>query len=339
MTDAFSPIPELNLLKEFYDAQNGFFAHGFEMYEYGKEFYQHAEPELAERLIYFAQANGSGSLYGIWRKDDREDLATLPVVAMGDEGGLHLVARNFREFLRLLASIPPDSEPDIAWEGFGVRSCGEPVENGPYLAWLKQTFGLTPPDDWEAIVDSAEAELGKDWAAWIHPILPEAIWSPVHELNLLKLFDNVFFDEFANGFWLLDEYGERKSLENLKLTADLAPFATNDSDAFFALWRLDDRADLAELPVVALGTTAGAHVIARNVREFYQLIGGLTDTEIWCDEAQVGLRACEPAPKREEFLTWLEMTLSLRPAEDPAAVIATAQAELGERLATRLARG
>ncbi len=339
MPNAFSPLPELNLLKKFYDAQDDFFAHGFEMYEYGAEFYEDPEPQLAERLTYFAQANGSGSMYGIWRKDEGADLATLPVVAMGDEGGLHIVARDFREFLRLLASIPPDCEPDIDWAGFGVRDCDEPVANAPYLAWLEETFDLTPTEDWETIVNRAQAELEKDWAAWLHPVLPDAVWSPVHELNLLKKFDNVVFDGFANGFWLLAEYGVPKTSDNPSLTADMATFATNDSDTFFALWRPDDRTEPGDMPVVVWGRTAGAHVVARDIREFCQLIAGLTDTEIWCDETQVGLRACEPVPHRDTFLGWLKKTLALRPADDPAAVIATAQAELGDRLAARLTRG
>lgn len=143
MTDVFSPIPELNLLKEFYDATlDDFWANGFEMYGFGKELYEDEDPRLADRLIYFAQANGSGSLYGIWRKDDREDLATLPVVAMGDEGGLHLVARNLREFFQLLGAFPRDAEPFIDWDSFGSLDGFEPVENEHYLAWLERTFGL-----------------------------------------------------------------------------------------------------------------------------------------------------------------------------------------------------
>ncbi|MET7465682.1 hypothetical protein [Nonomuraea sp. NPDC005501] len=50
-------------------------------------------------MISFAQANSSGSMYAIWRKDDRADLATPPVVALGDEGGIHLVARDVRELI------------------------------------------------------------------------------------------------------------------------------------------------------------------------------------------------------------------------------------------------
>ncbi|MFC3997635.1 hypothetical protein ACFOVU_17005 [Nocardiopsis sediminis] len=337
MTDAFSPMPELNLLKEFYDTHDDFFANGFEMYNYGAEH--------VEGLINFAQANGSGSTYDIWRKDDRADLATLPVVAMGDEGGVHLVARDFREFLRLLASLPTDHEPDIDWGSFGLRGGDdddddEPVDNRLYLAWLEQMFGLTPADDWAEIVDAAEAELAREWAVWIHPRIPDAVWSPVHELNLLARFDNLVYGGFANGFWLLDAYGERGKVDNPGLTGDLAPFAsTNERDTYYAVWRCDDRADPAELPVVALGATAGVGVVARNMREFLQLIAGLTDADIRCDAAGVDLRACEPAPNRGKLVSWLEETCGLRPAEDPAAVIAAAQAELGEGPMARPVQG
>ncbi|WP_053617456.1 hypothetical protein [Nocardiopsis sp. NRRL B-16309] len=354
MTDTFSPIPELNLLKEFYDTQDDYLAPGFEMYDYGAE-YDQDPPELAERLVYFAQANGSGSLYGFWRRDDREDVATQPVVAVGDEGGIHLVARDFREFLRLLASLPPDCEPDIDWNGFGVRALFdpedddyEPLDNKPFLTWLDRTCGITPADEWETVVDDAEAKLGREWGAWIHPIVPDAVWSPVHELNLLNRLNGATFGALANGFWLVEEYGEgtlaieqngeRKRLGFPVLAADLEPFATNDSDTFFALWRLDGRADPASLPVVAVGKEADAHVVARDVPEFLTLVAGLTDTEIRCDGDGVGLRVCELADKRAEFLSWLEETCGLRPAADPAAVIETAQAELGERLVLALAR-
>ncbi|EHK87539.1 hypothetical protein ACQPZU_11745 [Saccharomonospora azurea] len=175
MTDAFSPIPELNLLKAFHDTQDDFFAVGFEMYGYGEDYYVDPVPELAERLVYFAQANGSGSMYGIWRKDDRADLATLPVVAMGDEGGLHLVARDFRAFLRLLASLPTDAEPDIDWDSFDIRDGNDPVNNTAFLAWLEHTFGLAPVADWRTLVDTTREELGREWVSWLRPIVPDAV--------------------------------------------------------------------------------------------------------------------------------------------------------------------
>ncbi|MCP2342261.1 hypothetical protein [Actinomadura rupiterrae] len=315
MSDMQPLFPELGLLAEFDAAQPDFYVHGFEI-ERGRSY---EDPVLGDRVVTFAQANGSGSLYGIWRRDDRADPATLPVVALGDEGGLHIVARDFREFLRLLASLPGDCEPDIDWECFGLRECDwdEPLDQSAFRAWLDETFGITPADDWEPIVDAAQAELEAEWAAWVHPLIPDAVWSPVHELNLLQRFDDRLYEGYANGFWLLDDYDERKRITNPALTADMSPFAENDTDTVFAL-------DTAGR-VLAVGKTAGVHVVSRDLREFFQLIAGLTDTELWCDEHQAGLRPCEPAPLRDKYLAWLETTLGLRPAADPSALLQSAQ--------------
>lgn len=325
---AFSPIPELNLLKEFHDAQGHYFVQGFEMYGFGADNYQDSEPELAERLLYFAQANGSGSLYGIWRRDDREDLAAQPVVAMGDEGGIHLVARDLREFLRFLAACPPDAEPDIDWACFGWRDGYDPVDNTSYLAWLERTFGLRPADDCEDVVEEARRELGKEWAAFIHPYIPDAVWSPVHELNLLDAFRSTVFG-VTDGFWLFREYGERRP----EFGAGLASFGTNDSDTDFALWRLDDRSDPVGFPVVALGRSEGVHVVARDLLEFFRLIGAMESAEIWCDGDRVGVRPCEPGGKRDRYVAWLDDTFGLRPVDDPDAVLAAAQREFSGRIA------
>ncbi|GAA0923546.1 hypothetical protein [Nonomuraea longicatena] len=330
MTDVFSPIPELNLLKEFYDATiDEWWGNGFEMYEFGKDMYQDRDPRLADRLVYFAQANGSGSMYGIWRKDDREDLATLPVIAAGDEGGLHLVARNLREFFQLLGAFSRDAQPFIDWESFFYPDDSEPVPNGRYLAWLEQTFDLPPVDDWESIVVRAQAELGQEWAAWIHPIIPDVAWSPIHELNLFQQ----YLENFSCDVEPLETYGVAEELTNPHVSAGLTPFAATETDTYFALWHADD---VADVPVVALGATSGAHVVARNLREFYRLLAGLTDTEIRHDGTRLDFRPRERARDHKRLRAWLEETFALPPADDPTAVVTEAQTDLGERLATRL---
>ncbi|MFC8943270.1 hypothetical protein ACFT1B_34865, partial [Streptomyces griseoincarnatus] len=106
MGDPYSPIPELNLLKELEDRiSGGNISRGFFLTEFG-----HAsgidtwseDPEFLDGLLSFADANKSGSIYALWRIDDRADMATLPVVVFGDEGGIAVVARNLRElFLQL----------------------------------------------------------------------------------------------------------------------------------------------------------------------------------------------------------------------------------------------
>lgn len=331
-------FPELDALREFADPY--FSLHGFEVEAGGP----YRPSDLDNRIVSFGHANGSGSMYALWLRDDRTDLATLPVVAVGDEGGLQIVARDFREFLRLIASLPDGAEADIDEVSFGVRGDfddedDEPDEDEdaeeddddlnldaenkpPFLAWLDKRFGIAPTDDWETIVDAAQAEHAAEWAAWLYPLSPGDVHSPVHELNLLERFTRGLFKQPANGFWLDRAFNERKRRTIPKLTNRALPdsmnlFGTNGTDTFFAL-DADGR-------VVAVGHAAGLHPVARDLTTFLRLIAGLTDTEIWCDGNEVGLRPCEPAPARADYVAWLEHTLGLRPAEDPEGILAAAR--------------
>jgi hypothetical protein len=154
--EPYPPVPELNLLKEFDDRIGPvFYSDGFELLEYGADAGLHTwseDPGFLSRLVPFAQANGSGSAYALWRCDDRDEteLAAVPVVFVGDEGELYVIARSLMELFRLLAL---DSEPhsDI---GFFVGDEG--VEEHSYaheefVAWLDRNFGLAPPEDPEAL--------------------------------------------------------------------------------------------------------------------------------------------------------------------------------------------
>ncbi|RKS08557.1 hypothetical protein DFP74_4267 [Nocardiopsis sp. Huas11] len=149
MSEAYSPIPELNLLKEFSDRIGPiYYSDGFELLEYDSDAGLHTwseHPEFLSRFIPFAQANGSGSAYALWRCDDRTDLATLPVVLVGDEGDLYVIARNLVELFQLLAF---DSAP---FAEFGFFAAGEDEEHSEahheFLTWLHQNFGLGPPED------------------------------------------------------------------------------------------------------------------------------------------------------------------------------------------------
>ena len=113
----YSPVAELNSLKNLQDRLGSeSFADGFALLEYGDTsgvVGWSADPEFTAKLVPFAQANGSGSFYALWRLDDRADLAALPVVVFGDEGGLHVVARNLRELFQLLGF---DSEISVDWD-------------------------------------------------------------------------------------------------------------------------------------------------------------------------------------------------------------------------------
>ncbi|MFF1709088.1 hypothetical protein [Streptomyces sp. NPDC058268] len=188
MGNAYSPIPELNLLKEFHDGPGkaGFSA-GFEMYEYGwrdaglvQWLDMTDSPELRarlDRLVPFAQATGSGSFYALWRCDDRADLATLPVVFFGDEGDLDVVASGLRDLFRLLAIDDECYLPEDEWDDDDEHSVG----HGEYLDWLKERFGLTAPEAADPIIDRARDEYGLRFMDWLLEFSPEYVVEALRE--------------------------------------------------------------------------------------------------------------------------------------------------------------
>jgi hypothetical protein len=174
MSTAYSPIPELNQLKEFEDALGEFYyAEGFFLMDYNPpdEFSTWSEdPTFTAGLIAFAKGNDTGSVYALWRVDDRADLATLPVVVFGDEGGELVVARSLLELFQLLAF---DTEVTVSYKGevYYYRDPDEPeVRHSPgheaYVAWLSRTFGLAPVDDTDAVIAAAQGQYAEAFKAW-----------------------------------------------------------------------------------------------------------------------------------------------------------------------------
>ncbi|WP_067841277.1 hypothetical protein [Nocardia lijiangensis] len=177
MNIQYSPVEELNLLKELQDGL-GFesYADGFGLTDFGDISGLVAgwskDPEFTDRLIPFAQANGSGSFYALWRLDDRDDLSSLPVVVFGDEGGQHVVARHVRELFQLLGF---DSEIRVDWEEvYFYRDEDDAYSDShdEFVAWLDENFGLPVAEDPAAVLAAAQAELGQRFTDWVGPFLP-----------------------------------------------------------------------------------------------------------------------------------------------------------------------
>ncbi|WP_416972723.1 hypothetical protein [Streptomyces sp. 4F14] len=176
MTTPYSPVPELNLLKEFQD-EFGYedFADGFGLTQYGDLSGLVAgwsdDPAFTGRLVPFAQATAGGSFYALWRLDDRTDPATLPVVVFGDEGGQHVVARDLRELFQLLGF---DTEISVDWDdAYFYRPEDQPdsAHHDEYATWLDRHFGLAVTEEPDAVLAAARKELGQRFADWAEPYL------------------------------------------------------------------------------------------------------------------------------------------------------------------------
>ena len=175
MDPDYSPVPELNLLKTLETRLAGqFIADGFELFEFGEVKHDSWSdaPEFLDAFLPFGYATGSGSFYALWRVDDRADLAGLPVVVFGDEGGIHLTARDLRDLFRQLASDQPmwvdwEDASFCEYEGYHRERDGGPEAHQAYLGWLEQHFGLAAPDDPNELIKAARDEFGERFTAWI----------------------------------------------------------------------------------------------------------------------------------------------------------------------------
>lgn len=175
MSDTYSPVPELNLLKELEERiAGGNISRGFYLTDFGD---RHGldtwseDPDFLDNLLAFANASKSGSIYVLWRIDDRTDLATLPVAALGDEGGIGVVARNLRELFQQLACDRTLYVGDYS-VGFGGKDDDDAEHeqydrHDEYLDWLSRHFGLTAPDEPYDLVRVAEKEFGAQFARWV----------------------------------------------------------------------------------------------------------------------------------------------------------------------------
>lgn len=175
--EPYSPIPELNRLRKL-QKRLGFegYAAGFGLTKFDRKkdlsLGWSSQPEFLDRLIPFAQANGTGSVFALWRVDGRQP-AELPVVVLGDEGGYHVVARSVHELLQLLAV---DSDLYVDWDAAYVDVDGrEDPSDGheEYLAWLRKHFDLGPPEDPNAAIAAAQAEYGHAFTTWADGFLGE----------------------------------------------------------------------------------------------------------------------------------------------------------------------
>jgi hypothetical protein len=164
------PVPDaLAQLLEFQN-ETGFeyYAEGFGLQyddKSGLRYGWSEAPAFLDKLMPFAQANGSGSFYALWQHDDSTDLANLPVVVFGDEGGEFVVAENIAGLLQLLTL---DSEPMIYEDvSFYKDPEDDPSEYAAdYRNWLKERFKLDPVEEGDDIIVPAQEKYQAAFDKW-----------------------------------------------------------------------------------------------------------------------------------------------------------------------------
>jgi hypothetical protein len=166
-------VPDtLAKLLEFQNSQTGPFCRGFELAldDRAKLMPFSEKREFLDALCPLGKANSAGSIYVLWTRDPAKAVGECPVLAFGDAGGVHIVAENLLQLMRILTL---DAEPMIDAESLlYMKDDGEPPSPGAaaYVAWLEKHFHLKPVKavaEVELIVRSAQSFLEKPLQSWL----------------------------------------------------------------------------------------------------------------------------------------------------------------------------
>lgn len=152
------------------------FAEGFELItnEYTWSLYSQCS-EFNQRVVPFAQADSSGSIYALWQSAQPMPLDQMPIVVFGSDGGQHVVAEHLPALLRLLSL---DTEPIVDEDGVLYCRDEENYEPSPhsraFRKWFRAHFQLCPIStnfEAEALVERAQTQYGQAFLHWLQPFL------------------------------------------------------------------------------------------------------------------------------------------------------------------------
>lgn len=111
-----------------------------------------SHPDFLNQLEEFACANGSGSTYAYWLINNDKD--KCPIVVFGDEGGIHLVAENITDLIKLLtfdceisvdidkAYFFKDSVEDYDNEDEYLEDYPPSESHTEFVEWAKDNFNI-----------------------------------------------------------------------------------------------------------------------------------------------------------------------------------------------------
>jgi hypothetical protein len=124
--------------------------------------------DFLSRLMPFAQANCTGSTYGIWNDGTDKTLNELPIVVFGDEGGMHIVAENILHLMQILTCDTEISvDFDKAYFYKDEDYYEESEDRNAYKSWLKENFGLDPIENPNQMIQSAQQKYKTEFDNWL----------------------------------------------------------------------------------------------------------------------------------------------------------------------------
>jgi hypothetical protein len=302
------------------------------------------EGSFLRSFIEFATATAGGSTYAIWVIN--ENLDKCPVVVFGDEGGIHPVAKNTEDFLRLLSY---DVEITVGWDSAyfykGEWREEESENREAFVQWLKASLELDPvTTDEEAnlILKVASDQFADSLYDFLikYDIDVDEGFEGLQKYRSFSAFEKnfqgrevprelVLLYDFQQDhpnyaqYFLLRGYDLsilRNWSENEAFQKYIIPFARATSfGAIYALWDDGSGKETKDMPVVVLDIENGRDVVAENVLQFLRLL--TYDIEPVLDGETFKLSndrdSYATSNNIEAYIEWLMENFGVEPVEEP----------------------
>ncbi len=136
------------------------------------------DEEYFQKLVIFARADGTGSHYALWLDQTETSFENAPVIFLGSEGDIRIIASNIRELLVLLSFGPETLDGHFYKD---LDEYDDPVHANAFRTWMKQELNIHPiqnlhvetSEEIEAITRIANEKYKQKFAGWMRSLKPQ----------------------------------------------------------------------------------------------------------------------------------------------------------------------
>ena len=122
--------------------------------------------ELLNGLIQFAEAESGGSTYAFWIRDHEAKLDDALIVALGGEGGTHVVAENIKDLFKILTYDVSPMVDDESVSYYKDEDHEASKYSSEYKTWLADNYDISSITNADEIVKKAQEKYQDEYKAW-----------------------------------------------------------------------------------------------------------------------------------------------------------------------------
>ena len=158
--------------------------------------------------------------------------------------------------------------------------------------------------------------------------------TPIELVKLLEFTNEISnCNYYSEGFELIvdtEKAGLKTCSEDQTFLSSIIGFANADhTGSIYGFWLINENKNFSEAPIIVFGSEGGSHIIAKNIRELFQILTFDSQPMVDWDDVSFykDLNNYEPSTFSQVFKDLLQETFNLAPIENPNLIVEKAQAK------------